>query len=82
MVTKTILKVCEFVFLPFPGTSHFTQMIWKSTTDVGIAKVRLESSNKYVIVVHYKPAGNTNRPGDYGKNVFSTEEINGNEVVV
>ncbi|XP_071821691.1 Golgi-associated plant pathogenesis-related protein 1-like [Apostichopus japonicus] len=61
------------------GTSHFTQIIWQTTTEVGIAKVHLESSNKYVIVVHYKPSGNSNKPGDYGKNVHSSTEINGND---
>lgn len=55
------------------GTSHFTQMIWKSTTEVGIARVPLESGKGYVIVAHYKPAGNTNRAGDYAKNVLADE---------
>ncbi|XP_071948442.1 uncharacterized protein [Antedon mediterranea] len=51
------------------NTSHFTQMVWKNSTDFGVAKAKMRNKNKYVIVAHYKPIGNGNMPGEYKKNV-------------
>ena len=38
-------------------TGHFTQMIWKSTTDIGIGYKESQDGIKYFIVYYY-PAGN------------------------
>tara|TARA_B110000263_G_scaffold15668_1_gene12688 strand:- start:1916 stop:2173 length:258 start_codon:yes stop_codon:yes gene_type:complete len=36
---------------------HYTQMIWSTTTEVGIAKARSTSGKEYV-VARYSPPGN------------------------
>ena len=38
---------------------HFTQMIWSATTDIGVGVAKMDHSleNRYVVVVHYYPAG-------------------------
>ena len=36
---------------------HYTQMVWSSTTEVGMAKARSASGKEYV-VARYSPAGN------------------------
>ncbi|KAF5900737.1 Golgi-associated plant pathogenesis-related protein 1-like, partial [Clarias magur] len=47
---------------------HFTQVVWKSTTEVGVG---LASDEKTVIVVgQYKPAGNITNEGYYMDNVL------------
>ncbi|XP_033121206.1 uncharacterized protein LOC117120299 [Anneissia japonica] len=53
------------------NTSRFTQMVWKTSTEFGVAKARMRNKNKYVVVAHYKPIGNGNMPGEYKKNVPS-----------
>jgi len=41
-----------------PGTGHFTQMIWKSTTHYGVGIHFDSNSKKTYIVARYSPAGN------------------------
>lgn len=53
----------------FPDAIHFTQMIWRSTADVGVGVSKINDQEKYVVVVHYRPPGNSNMPGDFKKNV-------------
>ncbi|XP_041481165.1 Golgi-associated plant pathogenesis-related protein 1-like [Lytechinus variegatus] len=53
------------------GTSRFTQMIWRSSTEIGVAKVPLRNKKGFVIVANYRPRGNGNRPGEYQKNIPS-----------
>ena len=38
---------------------HFTQIIWSATTDIGVGVAKMDDpiDNKYVVVVHYYPAG-------------------------
>lgn len=45
----------------------FTQVIWKSTTKLGIGRAESSSGNIYV-VVYYSPKGNIE--GEYHTNVF------------
>ena len=56
--------------IAFKGTERFTQMVWKSTSEIGIAKVKMVNNERYVVVVNYRPLGNTNRPNDFKKNVL------------
>ncbi|XP_047450355.1 Golgi-associated plant pathogenesis-related protein 1 [Mugil cephalus] len=50
------------------GTGHFTQVVWKSTTEVGVG---MATNGKTVIVVgQYRPAGNISNPGFFEKNVL------------
>ena len=46
---------------------HFTQIIWKETTDIGIGFCYDKMGGKYCTVVLYYPAGNTF--GDFPNNV-------------
>ncbi|XP_002733051.1 uncharacterized protein LOC100371303 [Saccoglossus kowalevskii] len=46
---------------------HFTQMVWKSSTEFGIGKTK-NADGKIFIVGHYLPAGNIK--GQYENNVF------------
>ncbi|HRI20875.1 MAG TPA: CAP family protein [Panacibacter sp.] len=41
----------------FSGTGHYTQMVWHSTTKVGMG-VSVCSNGNYIIVANYDPAGN------------------------
>ena len=40
------------------NSGHFTQMIWKSTTDIGFGFWDDKENNKYYNVILYYPAGN------------------------
>ncbi len=48
------------------GTGHFTQVVWKSTTQVGAAKAIV--GNSCFVVANYIPPGNF--VGEYQQNVF------------
>ena len=49
-----------------PGTGHFTQVVWKASTQLGIGK---EEKNGCIYVVgRYSPAGNI--MGDFESNVL------------
>ncbi|XP_006814338.1 Golgi-associated plant pathogenesis-related protein 1-like [Saccoglossus kowalevskii] len=48
---------------------HFTQMIWRTSTEIGVGKAKMKNSNRYIVVVNYKPAGNGNLPREFKKNV-------------
>lgn len=50
----------------YPETQNFTQMVWKSTRHVGLARQFDEKGGVYV-VAHYVPAGNGH--GDYDRQV-------------
>ncbi|KAG2494949.1 hypothetical protein HYH03_006886 [Edaphochlamys debaryana] len=39
------------------GTGHFTQVVWRGTTHIGIGAATTSSGSR-VYVFHYKPAGN------------------------
>lgn len=48
----------------FAGTQHFTQIVWKETFEMGIARCWNTSKNCIAIVAFYRPAGNSNAPGN------------------
>ncbi|XP_073668199.1 uncharacterized protein [Paramisgurnus dabryanus] len=51
-----------------PKTGHFTQVVWKSTTEVGVG---MATDGKTIFVVgQYSPAGNITNAGYYEKNVL------------
>merc|ERR1711924_250843 len=52
------------------GTGHFTQVVWKGTTKVGMAKVRGDQDgwDTVYIAANYAPAGNME--GDFEQNVL------------
>ena len=53
------------------GTGHFTQMVWKGTTEIGCGMAQCSSGNRgypYVWVCQYNPPGNV--IGAFAENVF------------
>ena len=46
---------------------HFTQVVWKNTQKLGIAKAKSPKSGKIIVVANYEPAGNW--IGQYKDNV-------------
>ena len=50
---------------PKPGVNHFTQVVWKGTTKVGMAK----SKDGRFIVANYFPGGNITNEGYYKENI-------------
>ena len=80
---NTIKNYCQLRYSEEPaydyrtGTSkngkvigHFTQVVWKETTKVGIAKASAKMADGWYgvwVVAHYGPAGNVG--GDYIANV-------------
>lgn len=49
---------------------NFTQMIWKSSTELGIGISKVKGMDKYVVVAHYRPSGNINTASEFRKNVL------------
>ena len=51
------------------GTGHFTQVVWKGSTELGIGRAEVERSGMKCayIVGRYRPAGNM--MGDFAQNV-------------
>jgi hypothetical protein len=37
---------------------HYTQMVWKTTTEIGCAVAKRKDIPGYVVVCRYNPAGN------------------------
>lgn len=69
-------EVCKYTFGkqgPQAGTNHFTQLVWKGSTELGIGKATNKRSNGATctfIVARYKPQGNfDNDDNAYTKNV-------------
>ncbi|KAM9324102.1 uncharacterized protein PAF06_000100 [Gastrophryne carolinensis] len=52
-----------------PDSGHFTQMVWKTSKEVGVG---LASSGKgmFIVVAQYNPCGNITNPGFYARNVL------------
>ncbi|TRY91334.1 hypothetical protein DNTS_030140 [Danionella cerebrum] len=50
-----------------PNTGHFTQVVWKSSTELGVGLAT--DGNTVFVVGQYKPAGNITNPGFYENNV-------------
>jgi len=49
------------------SAGHFSQVVWKDSTEIGIGKA-MTSDNKIIVVANYDPAGNF--MGKYKDNVF------------
>lgn len=56
----------HFIFT-FPG--HFTQLVWRSSQDLGVGKAR-SRCGKIIVVANYRPAGNV--AGQFHDNVLPT----------
>ncbi|XP_033877142.3 uncharacterized protein LOC117412703 isoform X1 [Acipenser ruthenus] len=50
------------------NTGHFTQVVWKSSTELGVGKAT--DGNTVYVVGHYSPAGNITNPGYFQSNVL------------
>ncbi|TRY83204.1 hypothetical protein DNTS_035115 [Danionella cerebrum] len=50
------------------GTGNFTQMIWRSTEQVGVG-LASDGKGKFITVAFYKPPGNVTNPGYFQDNV-------------
>uniref|UniRef100_A0A8C5MHD7 SCP domain-containing protein n=1 Tax=Leptobrachium leishanense TaxID=445787 RepID=A0A8C5MHD7_9ANUR len=51
------------------NTGHFTQVVWKDSREIGIAKV-VDGKGMVIAVAQYDPAGNITNPGYFQKNVL------------
>uniref|UniRef100_A0A8C2DAW2 GLI pathogenesis-related 2 n=1 Tax=Cyprinus carpio TaxID=7962 RepID=A0A8C2DAW2_CYPCA len=51
-----------------PPTGNFTQMIWRSTEQVGVG-LASDGKGKFITVAFYKPSGNITNPGYFQDNV-------------
>uniref|UniRef100_A0A8C2G5B2 Im:7150988 n=1 Tax=Cyprinus carpio TaxID=7962 RepID=A0A8C2G5B2_CYPCA len=50
------------------STGHFTQVVWKSSTELGVGLAT--DGNTVFVVGQYKPSGNITNAGYYEKNVL------------
>ncbi|XP_035513733.1 Golgi-associated plant pathogenesis-related protein 1-like isoform X3 [Morone saxatilis] len=50
------------------GTGHFTQVVWKDSTEVGVGMAT--DGRRVFVVGQYRPAGNMNMSGYFEKNVL------------
>ncbi|KAM9393752.1 Golgi-associated plant pathogenesis-related protein 1 [Pholidichthys leucotaenia] len=51
-----------------PNTGHFTQVVWKSTSELGVGVAM--RGNVAFVVGQYHPAGNITNPGYFQQNVL------------
>ena len=71
--TKTLSPGIYFSFVkPRKGTGHFTQLLWNSTTNVGMGHA-IGSDGKVYIAARYTPPGNDAREGHLGSILESIE---------
>jgi len=64
------IKKYDFSKPGFKGeTSHFSQLVWKSTEEMGVAVSRDTNGASY-LVVRYHPQGNISNPGYFEENVL------------
>lgn len=57
----------------FPPIGHFTQVVWKDSTELGVGMAT--DGNKAFVVGQYRPAGNMNMAGYFEKNVLKLGKI-------
>uniref|UniRef100_A0A7E4W197 SCP domain-containing protein n=1 Tax=Panagrellus redivivus TaxID=6233 RepID=A0A7E4W197_PANRE len=50
-------------------SKDFTQMIWRSSIEMGVCRYWNTTKNCLAIVAFYRPAGNSNAPGEFAANV-------------
>jgi len=50
-------------------TKNFTQLIWKSCKEMGAGRALTPNNGRLVVVAFYRPTGNHNFPGEFGRNV-------------
>uniref|UniRef100_A0A914X3R0 SCP domain-containing protein n=1 Tax=Plectus sambesii TaxID=2011161 RepID=A0A914X3R0_9BILA len=50
---------------------HFTQMVWRETEELGVARCWQSAKGVCAIVAFYRPGGNSNAPGEFRANVPS-----------
>ncbi|KAM7018601.1 Golgi-associated plant pathogenesis-related protein 1-like isoform 2-T2 [Tautogolabrus adspersus] len=53
------------------NTGHFTQVVWKASTELGVGVA--SDGNKVFVVGQYRPAGNMNMSGYFEENVLRGE---------
>ncbi|GIX80521.1 golgi-associated plant pathogenesis-related protein 1 [Caerostris extrusa] len=51
------------------GAFHFTQLVWRNTSHIGIGIAPVPGEPRLFIVVRYFPSGNSNFPGEFERNV-------------
>ncbi|CAJ0582589.1 unnamed protein product, partial [Mesorhabditis spiculigera] len=56
-----------------PKCQHFSQMLWKDSTELGAARYWNTAKNCVAVVCFYRPGGNSNAPGEFANNVPSRE---------
>ncbi|KAF8788859.1 Golgi-associated plant pathogenesis-related protein 1-like isoform X1 [Argiope bruennichi] len=56
------------------GAYHVSQLLWKSTTEIGVGVAKVPGQNKAYVVVNYRPAGNNNMPGEFERNVLPPQK--------
>lgn len=56
------------------GAYRFSQLLWKSTTEIGVGVAKIPGQNKAYVVVNYRPAGNNNMPGEFERNVLPPQK--------
>lgn len=56
------------------GAGHFTQIVWKETSELGIGIAR--NGRKYVTVGRYRKAGNMTNAGYFERNVLPLKSAN------
>jgi hypothetical protein len=49
---------------------NFSQMLWKSSAEMGVGVAKMFGRDRYVVVTQYRPPGNGNMPGEFRKNVL------------
>ncbi|KAG8194186.1 hypothetical protein JTE90_002390 [Oedothorax gibbosus] len=58
------------------GAYRFSQLLWKSTTEIGVGVAKIPGQkNKAYVVVNYRPAGNNNMPGEFERNVLPPQKL-------
>ena len=63
------VKMYDYNNPGFSGdTGHFTQLVWKGTTQLGCASSQASESGNWYVVCNYNPAGNM--LGDFENNVL------------